>query len=250
MAGVKQQQSAILRARQTSRIEALERVEGRVLLDIEEHIGSCIKWPMHYTEMMLQPHLRFAERFQVLFEQCSSNTVRSLRTQCSKSRDSALHVLPPPRAACDMIDGVAPVSQLTLFLLGNRCPPTLFVEWFIKRSMLRDHAARMHVADLIQQHKTGKLEAAGKTTWIMGTTKSKPLCLRKHKWDGVGDPTDDKVDVVATPSFAFDWEHSSLWDEAVQHLKHDYGTVRKRKKVSLADVTPAKSAKLQDPSRT
>jgi hypothetical protein len=33
-------------------------------------------------------------------------------------------------------------QQLTLFLLGNRCPPTLMAEWYVKRGMLKDKSAR------------------------------------------------------------------------------------------------------------
>ena len=61
---VRAQQRAIIRQRQRERIEAMSTVEGRALLDIEEHVGSCIKWPSHFTEMMLSSHLRFSERWQ------------------------------------------------------------------------------------------------------------------------------------------------------------------------------------------
>lgn len=165
-------QRAILRQRQTERIEALERGHGRLLLDIEEQIGSCIKWPYRFTEMMLSRHLRFPERW-----------------------------------------------QLTLFLLGNRCPPTLMVEWYLKRDMLSDKSARDQVSDLIRQHKTGKLEQQGRTTWVMDATVTKPIWERKHPWDGVGESPENKTQVIETPSFAFDWEHNYHWDEAVKMLQ-------------------------------
>ncbi len=92
------QQRAIMRQRQTERIEAMGRLEGRCLLGIEEHVGSCLKWPHRFTEMMLLPKLHFPERW-----------------------------------------------QLTLFLIGNRCPPTLMVEWYLKRGMLSDRSARDQV---------------------------------------------------------------------------------------------------------
>jgi hypothetical protein len=50
-----------------------------------------------------------------------------------------------------------PRMSLTLFLLGNRCPPDLFCEWYMQRNMLRDDSARRHVANLVQEHKAGKL---------------------------------------------------------------------------------------------
>ena len=47
--------------------------------------------------------------------------------------------------------------QLTLFLLGNCCPPDLYAEWLISRNSLRDKSARMQIADLIKNHKAGQL---------------------------------------------------------------------------------------------
>jgi hypothetical protein len=165
-------QRAITRGRQTQRIEAMSRRDGRCLIDIEEHVGSCLKWPHRFTEMMLSSHLRFPERW-----------------------------------------------QLTLFLLGNRLPPSLMVEWYMGRSMLKDKSARDQVADLIRQHKDGTLEQQGRTTWIMEATVTKPIWERKHKWDGVGDPTKEKNQLIATPSFAFDWQHQLAWDDAIAKLK-------------------------------
>ena len=166
-------QFAILRARQEGRVEALSRVEGRALLDIEEQIGACMKWPHRFTEMMLSTHLRFPERW-----------------------------------------------QLTLFLLGNRCPPTLMAEWFITRGMLKDKAARDQVVDLIRKHRDGSLEQQGRTTWVMSAVAPPtPVWERKHRWDGVGDDLKDKNQIIATPTFAFDWEHQWHWDEAIKMLQ-------------------------------
>ena len=47
-------------------------------------------------------------------------------------------------------------ESLTLFLLGNRCPPDLIVDWYIARKMLWDMSARMDVASVIKGHKAGK----------------------------------------------------------------------------------------------
>ena len=99
------------------------------------------------------------------------------------------------------------VLQLTLFLLGNRAPPTLIAEWYVGRKMLKDKSARDQVIDIIKQHKDGKLEQQGRTTWVMDATEDKPACLRAHAWDGVGDPAEDKTRTISTPTFAFDWEH-------------------------------------------
>lgn len=167
-----QSQKSIMRRRQVERIEAMGRKEGRFLLDIEEQVGSCLKWPHQYTEAMLSTHLRFPDRW-----------------------------------------------QLVLFLLGNRCPPLLFTEWFMRRNMLKDKSARDQVADLIRQHLTGSLEQQGRTTWIMDATSTTPVWDRKRKWEGVGDPIEDKNMPIQTPSFAFDWQHEWNWTEAIKLLK-------------------------------
>jgi|EP00966_Prymnesium_polylepis_P211986 hypothetical protein len=93
------------------------------------------------------------------------------------------------------------------------------VEWYLKRNMLSDRSARDQVADLIRQHKDGTLEQQGRTTWVLDATTTKPIWERKHKWDGVGDPVKDKNQTIATPSFAFDWQHEWHWTQAIQQLK-------------------------------
>ena len=93
------------------------------------------------------------------------------------------------------------------------------VEWYMKRGMLRDKSARDQVADIIRQHKDGTLEQQGRTTWIMDTTVTKPIWERKHKWDGVGDPAQEKNQTIATPIFAFDFQHEWHWTEAIRMLK-------------------------------
>ena len=190
------EQRNIMRRRQADRVEALGRLEGRLLLDIEEQIGSCMKWPPRFTEAMLSTHLHFPERW-----------------------------------------------QLTLFLLGNRCPPSLMVEWYMKRGMLKDKSARDQVADIIRQHRDGALESKGITTWVMGATDTKPLSERKHKWDGVGDPAQDKQQTIATPTFAFDFMHEWHWTEAIKMLKAGYSTCP----VEPPVPTPVKKRELDSP---
>ena len=55
-------------------------------------------------------------------------------------------------------------------MLGNGCAPIAYAEWLIKRGMLKDRAAREHVAGLISDHKSGKLEIAGRTCYVMAAT--------------------------------------------------------------------------------
>lgn len=141
--------------------------------------------------------------------------------------NAAVYNLPPSIAAEfeNLVDHVGPLNrwpinvaeaivsshltylsrfQLTLFLLGNRVPPSLFVSFFLKRNMLRDISARRHVAGLLLAHKSGKLEADGKTAWILGAV------------DGAGNDLIDKNQVIATPRFAA--EEPQYWDEAIKKL--------------------------------
>lgn len=112
--------------------------------------------------------------------------------------------------------------QLTLFLLGNGLDPKLIVEWYEQRKVLKDKSARTQVADLIQKHKNGTLEAQGRTTWVMEATSTKPVWERKHKWDGVGDPIENKVQLIETPHFASDYQHEVYWTEAIERLRSVY----------------------------
>ena len=47
--------------------------------------------------------------------------------------------------------------QLTLWALGNRVPPDLYVEWLLARNMLSDKSARESVARQLRQHVHGEL---------------------------------------------------------------------------------------------
>ncbi len=47
--------------------------------------------------------------------------------------------------------------QLTIYLLGNRLTPVTIASWFVGRNMLKDQAAKKHVAELIRAHMDGKL---------------------------------------------------------------------------------------------
>lgn len=82
-----------------------------------------------------------------------------------------------------------PRINLTLFVLANQCPPNLYAEWCVSRNMLKDKAAHLHVANLIKDHKAGQLTRF--TSYLLPfrvTAAPKPFHLRKHPWDGVGDP--------------------------------------------------------------
>jgi len=96
--------------------------------------------------------------------------------------------------------------QLTLFVLANKCPPTVYVKWLLRRGMLRDVSARNHIKSIILGHKTGKLEADGRTAYVIDATLPN------------GDEAKGKVMPVYTPSFAYDPLEHHYWDDAVDML--------------------------------
>ncbi len=158
-------------------IEALASRDSELLATIEDLIGRVITWPWRFTDAMLSTHLRFAERW-----------------------------------------------KLTAFLLANRLPPTIIAKWYLQRGMLKDKAARNEIINIIRQHKDGTLERKGYTTWVMDAVATKSVLHKKSVYDGVGDPIGVSWDtdqiwkhnhVIETPSFAFDWQFNSQWDEAV-----------------------------------
>jgi len=65
MSGATARQRAVLRERVKEKIEKLARQEARLLLEIEEQVGSVMYWPYRFAEMMLSTHLHFPERWQV-----------------------------------------------------------------------------------------------------------------------------------------------------------------------------------------
>ena len=97
---------------------------------------------------------------------------------------------------------------LTLFLLVNKCMPTLAAEWMLVRKMLKDHSARQHVASIIKEHMTGGLEAAGRTAYCMDATLP----------NGDKAPVDERVTPVSTPNFAKDYKHRHYWEDAINML--------------------------------
>ena len=104
-----------------------------------------------------------------------------------------------------------PRFTLTLFLLANKCSPPLLAEWMLSRGMLHDHSARTHVAGIIKDHQTGKLESDGRTAYVMDATLP----------NGDTPPVEQRVWPVYTPNFAHDWKFQYIWDEAIVMLKQD-----------------------------
>lgn len=48
--------------------------------------------------------------------------------------------------------------ELTVFLLANRVPPTLVVQWYTVRKMLKDFSAKKDVADLLTKFAKGEMD--------------------------------------------------------------------------------------------
>ena len=94
---------------------------------------------------------------------------------------------------------------LTVFLLGNRCPPVLIAEWMLRRRQLHNFDARKHVIGILQAHKSSTLE--DKTFWeIEGTTPS-------------GDPRPPQAVNLITPSFSSEPRWAFFWQDAIKMLE-------------------------------
>ena len=101
----------------------------------------------------------------------------------------------------------------TAFLLGNRCPPDLIVEWLKKRKCLRDQSACHDVAGMLERHKRG-------------TLKKKVYMLNFRVVDKSGYPVpetgDEKIDnmfPLEPLSHAFLHEEGWRWDQSVALLR-------------------------------
>lgn len=88
-----------------------------------------------------------------------------------------------------------PRFSLTTFLLENRVPPIVVVEWYIERGMLRDRAARDHVRSIIEQWWAGQLarQRAYHMPWRITTTP--PTMFERWEADTpISDRGGDTVD--------------------------------------------------------
>ena len=98
--------------------------------------------------------------------------------------------------------------KLTCFLLGNRCPPTVLVDWYLMRGCLHDEAAKMNVAAVLKQHLDGKLEKY--KTWIID-----PVAPN-------GDDSPLHLYEIVTPDFAE--AYPEYWQEAIKALNNGRAT--------------------------
>lgn len=114
---------------------------------------------------------------------------------------------------------------LTVFLLGNRCPPCLIVEWYLTRNMLKDQSAKDNIVEILYKHMTNQLEAF--STFTVNSQVEIPPSVKKSKWD-VGEqvPPDDKRFSVVAPSFAFDYQHQWHWVDAMRQLNPNHSLLR------------------------
>jgi hypothetical protein len=110
--------------------------------------------------------------------------------------------------------------QLTIFLLGNRLNPVTIASWYLGRNMLKDQAAKKHVAELIRGHMDGKLTKYD--VYVMNATLANgdPPSMFEFR-DGDKIARGEKQPLV-TPSFAYENLATTGvpndWDHAIQLL--------------------------------
>ena len=104
--------------------------------------------------------------------------------------------------------------RLTIFLLANRLDPRTIAEWYQGRGMLRDTAARVHVAEIIRSHARGDLGRF--EVYVMQATTPSGDAPSEYKFeDGTIIAQGEKQPLIA-PSFAsYD---DSEWAEAFKML--------------------------------
>ena len=119
--------------------------------------------------------------------------------------------------------------HFSLFVLGNECCPLAFAEYVKFRGCLRDQSACDHIADIIMKHKMGLLWHFKTFMLPHRVSVDKPVYLRKHRWDGVGDPVprNSPIEVflhpVITPGnmeqegWRWDQAYKLLTDRNAQH---------------------------------
>ena len=104
--------------------------------------------------------------------------------------------------------------KLTTFLLANRLDPRTIADWYVYRGLLRDTAAKVHVAQIIRSHKKGELEKF--EIYVMNATTRNGDAASEYKFeDGTIIAQGEKQPLIA-PAFA-NYEDSE-WDQAYQQL--------------------------------
>ena len=85
--------------------------------------------------------------------------------------------------------------SLTTWCLPNGCEPTMFVEWLLKRKLLRDESARQHVASLIKAYQQQELAKYTYTVIPSRATYTADIPRvgsfepwKSTLWSGVGEP--------------------------------------------------------------
>lgn len=119
--------------------------------------------------------------------------------------------------------------QLTLFLLGNRCPPVLMAEWYLLRGMLKDQSARDNIIELIKQHKNGRLDKYSVRP-VHKPSVSIPAMFStaRNRWSEIGVTSDQLQIPVETPTWSED--HDYFWTDAIDLIKFQTSLRVKRKR--------------------
>ena len=104
--------------------------------------------------------------------------------------------------------------QLTIFLLGNRLDPRTIGEWYKMRGMLRDDAARTHVADLFRSHAHGDLEKYD--AYVMNATDKSGNPAVQYMFDNGHIICKGERQPLIAPAFSL-WTNSE-WEQAYRAM--------------------------------
>lgn len=104
--------------------------------------------------------------------------------------------------------------RLTIFLLANRLDPRTICEWYTMRGMLRDDAARTHVAELFRAHAHGDLEKY--EVYVMNATNKSGDPATEFKFDNGQIICKGEAQPLVAPAFSL-WENSE-WEQAYRSM--------------------------------
>lgn len=112
--------------------------------------------------------------------------------------------------------------SLYLFVVGNVCPPELFVDWVIQRKMLRYKESVRHLVEVVKSHQTGKLEEQGKTYWDLHSREVRTVVTPNFAMET--DPSyssqvdENGLEIIIPPGAEF-------WEKAISKLEAHASTL-------------------------
>lgn len=130
------------------------------------------------------------------------NILREIEDLIGSTREWPLHILVKCLSPHMRYDDR---KKVVFFLLANMCPPVKIVEWLLIRYCLKDDAAKVHVASILNDHMQGNLNATAYHMHI-GLPGGHDYEAKKLK-----------CLPVQTPSFAS--QHPEFWVKAIAMLE-------------------------------